>query len=467
MKRQKELTLAVCLYRSLLSAADQPEHDPERAGRFSLHFAEMNLPMVPDSQNLQPVAEQPRPGNCRFSLPPPTKGSFSAGSVRRKEGMDLDESTLIPALEKLRNEYPADTAAGENLADPGFSFCRGRPGPGLVGTGSRTHRQADAGGTSDPGRESLRLGGRQPPDAAPAAGRGPRRWRRRTASGAWRETWAGMCHWGQPSSASCSTCLILAGLPFRLLPQPPPSSPRPGGGPLPAPGGSPVVPRPARGATPPPLLVRHPPPPPRRRRSPRQPPPPPRVADPSRRRQNRHRSPPRRRWYAAAAALPDAPAPPGGKRWSAGPAPQNSPWSRTGPICSRPLPCHLQETPAPAAPLPERGPPSPPAVPRVEHNAPVACPRLSNWRRHVRRCLEPVAVPGVRPPPMLSGVAAGNAGGPLRTRPEAWLLAAADDPASGGRPALGSRRAVSPPSAGNRSGNRPRDSLRSPQRNRL
>jgi len=75
---------------------------PSAPEDLTLRFVEMDLPVVPDNKNLQPVssgqevwqlqvlpvtAEQPSP--------------FRLAQAGETEGMSLDETTLIPALEEL------------------------------------------------------------------------------------------------------------------------------------------------------------------------------------------------------------------------------------------------------------------------------------------------------------------------------------------------------------------------------
>ena len=78
---------------------------PSAPADVSLHIAEMNLPMVPDSANLQPVANRQQAWELQiFPSAADRKGPFRLVRSGKKEGMDLDENTLIPALEKLREQ---------------------------------------------------------------------------------------------------------------------------------------------------------------------------------------------------------------------------------------------------------------------------------------------------------------------------------------------------------------------------
>lgn len=83
----------------LISLSLIPSAPPD----ISLRFAEMNLPVVPDSRNLQPVAE--RQEIWELQVLAVTGGCLTPFRLARageKAGMALDETTLIPALEKLR-----------------------------------------------------------------------------------------------------------------------------------------------------------------------------------------------------------------------------------------------------------------------------------------------------------------------------------------------------------------------------
>lgn len=83
----------------LISLSLIPSAPPD----ISLRFSEMNLPVVPDSRNLQPVAE--RQEIWELQILPVTGDRTSPFRLTRageKAGMALDEITLIPALEKLQ-----------------------------------------------------------------------------------------------------------------------------------------------------------------------------------------------------------------------------------------------------------------------------------------------------------------------------------------------------------------------------
>jgi hypothetical protein len=78
---------------------------PSAPADISLHIAEMNLPMVPESANLRPVPRQQESWELQiFSSNVNRKGPFRLVRAGSKEGMDLDEKTLVPALEKLREQ---------------------------------------------------------------------------------------------------------------------------------------------------------------------------------------------------------------------------------------------------------------------------------------------------------------------------------------------------------------------------
>jgi len=83
----------------LISLSLIPSAPPD----LTLRFAEMNLPVVPDSENMQPVTSpqevwelQILPVNAERTSP------FRLARAGEKDGMALDERTLIPALERLR-----------------------------------------------------------------------------------------------------------------------------------------------------------------------------------------------------------------------------------------------------------------------------------------------------------------------------------------------------------------------------
>lgn len=69
----------------------------------SLRFAEMDLPVVPDSRNLQPLEERQESWELRiFAVGGEHSVPFRLGRVGEGGGVDLDEGNLLPALEKLR-----------------------------------------------------------------------------------------------------------------------------------------------------------------------------------------------------------------------------------------------------------------------------------------------------------------------------------------------------------------------------
>jgi hypothetical protein len=78
---------------------------PSAPADVSLHFAEMNLPTVPESANLHPLSEQHQTWELQI-FPPSEKrpGPFRLAEAGAGEGLDLNETTLIPALEKLREQ---------------------------------------------------------------------------------------------------------------------------------------------------------------------------------------------------------------------------------------------------------------------------------------------------------------------------------------------------------------------------
>lgn len=76
---------------------------PSAPKDISLRFAEMNVPVVPDSRNLRPVREQQETWELQiFPVGPEHSVPFQLIRTGAKEGMDLDEGNLIPALERLR-----------------------------------------------------------------------------------------------------------------------------------------------------------------------------------------------------------------------------------------------------------------------------------------------------------------------------------------------------------------------------
>lgn len=82
----------------LISLSLIPSAPPD----LNLRFAEMNLPVVPDSENLQPVASAQEVWELQI-LPVGAEHTTPFRLVRagEKTGMALDEATLIPALERL------------------------------------------------------------------------------------------------------------------------------------------------------------------------------------------------------------------------------------------------------------------------------------------------------------------------------------------------------------------------------
>lgn len=77
---------------------------PSAPADISLHLAEMNLPSVPDNRNLRPVAKQEQWNLQIFPISAKHPTPYRLSRIGAREGMTLDEKTLIPALEKLRSQ---------------------------------------------------------------------------------------------------------------------------------------------------------------------------------------------------------------------------------------------------------------------------------------------------------------------------------------------------------------------------
>lgn len=82
----------------LISLSLIPSAPPD----LTLRFAEMNLPVVPDSESLQPVTSAQEVWELQI-LPVSAErpSPFRLARAGEKEGMTLDETTLVPALERL------------------------------------------------------------------------------------------------------------------------------------------------------------------------------------------------------------------------------------------------------------------------------------------------------------------------------------------------------------------------------
>ena len=79
---------------------------PSAPADVSLHFAKMKLPLVPDSANLQPVAKQQQTWELRiYPASADRPGPFRLVRAGDDKGVDLTDKTLIPALDKLREEH--------------------------------------------------------------------------------------------------------------------------------------------------------------------------------------------------------------------------------------------------------------------------------------------------------------------------------------------------------------------------
>lgn len=76
---------------------------PSTPADISLRFAEMNLPVVPDSRSLQPLMDQQETWELQiFAVGTEHPVPFRLVRSGEKEGLSLDEGSLIPALERLR-----------------------------------------------------------------------------------------------------------------------------------------------------------------------------------------------------------------------------------------------------------------------------------------------------------------------------------------------------------------------------
>jgi hypothetical protein len=85
----------------LISLSLIPSAPPDIA----LRLSEMKLPEVPDSRNLQPVAERKELWELQvLQVAGDITSPFRLKRAGETEGMMLDESTLIPALEELQQK---------------------------------------------------------------------------------------------------------------------------------------------------------------------------------------------------------------------------------------------------------------------------------------------------------------------------------------------------------------------------
>ena len=76
---------------------------PSAPTDISLRFAEMNLPVVPDSRNLQPLRVEQEIWELQvFAVGVEHPVPFRLARAGENEGLNLDEGNLIPALERLR-----------------------------------------------------------------------------------------------------------------------------------------------------------------------------------------------------------------------------------------------------------------------------------------------------------------------------------------------------------------------------
>ncbi|MGW8313782.1 MAG: hypothetical protein ACWGOL_11180 [Desulfuromonadales bacterium] len=85
----------------LISLSLIPSAPPDIA----LRLSEMKLPEVPDSQNLQPVTERQEVWELQvLQVTGDVTAPFRLKRAGEKEGMVLDEASLIPALEQLQQK---------------------------------------------------------------------------------------------------------------------------------------------------------------------------------------------------------------------------------------------------------------------------------------------------------------------------------------------------------------------------
>ncbi len=77
---------------------------PSASGDISLHLAEMRLPVVPDSQTLQPLRSTEDVWELQI-LPAAGEGApFRLRRAGEREGMACTEENLLPALEELHRQ---------------------------------------------------------------------------------------------------------------------------------------------------------------------------------------------------------------------------------------------------------------------------------------------------------------------------------------------------------------------------
>ena len=95
---------------------------PSAPADISLRFAEMNLPVVPDSRSLQPMREQQESWELQiFAVGAEHPFPFRLVRTGEKEGLSLNEGNLIPALERLRDSrarpvlLPEKTSLSQDL----------------------------------------------------------------------------------------------------------------------------------------------------------------------------------------------------------------------------------------------------------------------------------------------------------------------------------------------------------------
>lgn len=95
---------------------------PSAPADISLRFAEMDLPAVPDSRSLQPLREQRETWELQiFAIGAEHPVPFRLVRAGEKEGQELDEGGLMPALERLRERQarpvllPEKTSLSQDL----------------------------------------------------------------------------------------------------------------------------------------------------------------------------------------------------------------------------------------------------------------------------------------------------------------------------------------------------------------
>ncbi len=85
----------------LISLSLIPSAPPDIA----LRLSEMKLPEVPDSRNLQPVTQRQEVWELQvLQVTGDVTSPFRLKRAGEKEGMMLDDTNLIPALEKLQQQ---------------------------------------------------------------------------------------------------------------------------------------------------------------------------------------------------------------------------------------------------------------------------------------------------------------------------------------------------------------------------